>query len=176
MNVNGGAARRLTDDASSDFAGSWSGDGRTIYFVSWRSGQRRLYSMPADGGPAREMSSVGTVSSTPIESPDGQWVYFRTVDGIARVKTGGGAHEMVVKDFVSAFRPTTRGIFYLTPSPDRQQSTLKLVPLIGGTAKALGILPGMVVSGLSVSPDFSRLLYARCDQCEADIMLVENFK
>ena len=29
--------------------------------------------------------------------------------------------------------------------------------------------------GLSVSPDFSRVLYARCDQCEAD-MLVENCK
>jgi Tol biopolymer transport system component/tRNA A-37 threonylcarbamoyl transferase component Bud32 len=175
MNVNGGPARRLTDDASSDFAGSWSADGRTIYFVSWRSGERRVYSMPAAGGPAREMSS-GTMSSTPIESPDGQWVYFRTVDGIARVKPSGGAHEMVLKDWVSAFRPTTRGIFYLTPSADRQQSTLKLVPLNGGTARALGTLPGMSVSGLSVSPDFSRVLYARCDQCEADIMLVENFK
>jgi len=116
------------------------------------------------------------MSSTPIESPDGRWVYFRTVDGIARVKPGGGAHEMVVKDWVSAFRPTTRGIFYLTPSADGQQSTLKLVPLNGGTARALGTLPGMSVSRLSVSPDFSRVLYARCDQCEADIMLVENFK
>ena len=43
-------------------------------------------------------------------------------------------------------------------------------------ARALGTLPGMSVSGISVSPDFSRVLYARCDQCEADLMLVENFK
>ena len=59
---------------------------------------------------------------------------------------------------VSAFRPTTRGIFDPTPSADRQQSTLKLVPLTG-TARALGTLPGMSVGGLSVSPDFSRVLY-----------------
>ena len=83
---------------------------------------------------------------------------------------------MVVKDWVSAFRPTSRGIFYLTPSADRLQSTLKLVPLNGGMVKQLGVLPRTIVSGLSFSPDFSRMLYARCDQCAADIMLVENFK
>jgi Tol biopolymer transport system component len=177
MNAGGGPPRRLTEDPSSDFAGSWSADGRTIYFVSWRSGERRAYSMPAGGGPARQLVAVGTMSSPPLESPDGQWVYFRTLEGVARVRPAGGAHEVVVKDWVSSFRPTARGIFYLTPALDMQSATLKLAPLEGGTARVLGTLPRPVGgNALSLSPDFSRMLYARCDQCAADIMLVENFR
>jgi hypothetical protein len=53
--------------------------------------------------------------------------------------------------------------------------TLRVVPLDGGAPKTVGTIPHYVVSGLSFSPDFTRFLYARCDQCAADIMLVENF-
>lgn len=58
-----------------------------------------------------------------------------------------------------------------------QSATLKVAPLEGGTARVLGTLPRPVGgNALSLSPDFSRMLYARCDQCAADIMLVENFR
>jgi len=133
--------------------------------------------MPAAGGPARELAAVGALSSPPLESPDGQWVYFRTVEGISRVRPTGGAHEVVVKDRLGSFRPTAKGIFYLTPAVDMQSATVKLAPLDGGTARVLGTLPRPLGGiGLSLSPDFSRMLYARCDQCAADIMLVENFR
>ena len=176
MSVNGGPARRLTDDPSGDLAGSWSGDGRTIHFVSWRSGERRVYSMPATGGPARPLSSLGTVSAAPLESPDGHWVYFLTPYGMARARSDGSRDEVIVNDSIIGFHPTARGVFYLVPGSDRQSAVLKVVPLNGGPARTLGTLPRMAVGRISVSPDFSRMLYARCDQCAADIMLVENFK
>ena len=70
---------------------------------------------------------------------------------------------------------TDRGVYYLSPAPDRKSATLKLLPLDGGPPKTLGTIQGAVRGGLSVSPDFKSILYSQCDQCAADIMLVENF-
>jgi Tol biopolymer transport system component/predicted Ser/Thr protein kinase len=176
--ASGGEHRRLTDDPGTDSGASWSTDGKTIYFLSNRGGGvMTVWSMPASGGPARQLSKSPSAIPPPIESPDGQWVYFRTSGAISRVRPSGADEAVVVKDRIgSGFRPTTRGLFYLAPSADLQSSTLRLVPLAGGPPKDLGTIPFTGIGGLSFTPDFTRMLYARCDQCAADLMLVENFR
>jgi serine/threonine protein kinase/WD40 repeat protein len=175
--ASGGAPRRLTDDPGNEIGASWSRDGRTIYFLSNRGGGATIWSMPASGGAARQLSKSPSSVPPPIESPDGQWVYFRTPGAISRVRPSGADETVIVRDRVaSAFSPTTRGLFYLAPAADLQSSVLRLVPLAGGPARDLGTIPFPVISGLSFTPDFTRMLYARCDQCAADIMLVENFR
>jgi len=42
--------------------------------------------------------------------------------------------------------------------------------------RTLGVIPHTTSSGLSVSPDFRSIVYSQCDQCAADIMLVEGFQ
>lgn len=178
VNAAGGAVRRLTDDPAADTAPSWSQDGKTIYFAASRGGARRVWSMPPSRGAARQLSSKPVVlPGGPLESPDGQWVYFRTTEGIARVRTSGADEAVVVKDEAGGgFRPTSRGLFYLWLAADRLSAKLRVVPLDGGAPKDLGTIPYAVLSGLSFSPDFTRMLYSRCDPCAADIMLVENFR
>ena len=54
----GGEATQLTDNGGSDFAPAWSADGKTIYFLSDRSGDNQLWSMNADGSKMRQLSHI----------------------------------------------------------------------------------------------------------------------
>ena len=70
-----GQVRRLTKGASENVVPSWSKDGRSVYFSSNRTGQHHVWKMPTDGGEAVQVTRSGGFA--PIESPDGQWVYYR---------------------------------------------------------------------------------------------------
>ena len=54
----GGEATQLTDNGGSDFAPAWSADGKTIYFLSDRSGDNQLWAMNADGSKMRQLSHI----------------------------------------------------------------------------------------------------------------------
>ena len=56
MNADGSAQVNLTRHPDDDNHPAWSADGRAIYFVSLRDGNSQLYSVPADGGPARRLT------------------------------------------------------------------------------------------------------------------------
>ena len=176
VDATGGTPRRITTDASTDTRPSWSKAGKFIHYVSDRDGAWRVWTVPVTGGEPRRVSSTAAFPGTPYESPDGEWVYFSTSSGVHRASRTGRAEEVVIKDRPTYFRPTTRGLFYLSRSSDQLSAELFLAPLAGGAARRLGVIPHYVVSGPSFSPDFSRMFYARCDQCAADIMLVENFR
>ena len=56
--------RQITDWKGSDSRPRWSPDGKTLAFLSNRSGDKKLYSVPARGGQAHCLTeSVGGVSS-----------------------------------------------------------------------------------------------------------------
>ena len=163
-------------------------DGKSIHFISGRGGAFRVWTVHVAGGTPRQLSQTTAAVAPPLESADGQWVYFRArgeapdpggappPGPLHRVSATGSNEDVVIQDGVSLFRPTSRGVFYMSLSSDRLSAELRAVPLGGGAPKVLGTIPHYVVSDPSFSPDFSRMLYASCDQCEADIMLVENFK
>ena len=72
--VTGRVPERLTANPSDDTSPSYSHDGRWIYFTSMRSGQSEVWKMPADGGEATRLTRGGGMR--PLESPDGQAVYY----------------------------------------------------------------------------------------------------
>jgi len=175
--ASGGPSRRLTDDPGRDDSPWWSRDGKWIYFFSSRDGEYRPWRMPADDGPATRLSATEAIfPGAPIDSPDGAWVYFRTVDGIWRIPASGGDGHLVVKDRVNAFQPTVRGVYYFSTADDLKSAALRLVPLSGGQPKTIGTISPPPVGNFSISSDLKRILYARCDQCAADLMLVEGFR
>ena len=64
--------RRLTSHRAIDTEGSWSPDGRYIYFTSDRSGGPQIYRVPATGGEAERITFEGSYNARPRLSPDGK--------------------------------------------------------------------------------------------------------
>ena len=68
---NSRQATRLTTHRAIDTEGSWSPDGRFIYFTSDRSGGPQIYRVAATGGSAERVTFEGSYNARPRLSPDG---------------------------------------------------------------------------------------------------------
>ncbi|MGI9272080.1 MAG: Tol-Pal system beta propeller repeat protein TolB [Woeseiaceae bacterium] len=71
LDINSRQTRRLTTHRAIDTEGSWSPDGRFIYFTSDRSGGPQIYRVAASGGPAERITFEGSYNARPRLSPDG---------------------------------------------------------------------------------------------------------
>ena len=74
--VAGGEPKRLTTSSGPDNHPRWSPDGKTISFVSTRSGSAQVWLLPIDGGEARQLTKLPVDVSEPIWSPTGEHIAF----------------------------------------------------------------------------------------------------
>ena len=54
----------------------WSPDGKVIVFTSTQSNNQDIYSVPAEGGPLRRVTTAPSREGRPSWSRDGRWIYF----------------------------------------------------------------------------------------------------
>jgi len=73
--VAGGDAVQLTRTGK-DSSPKWSPDGRTIAFLSARSGDSQVYLLPLEGGEAHPISKLSTGADIVKWSPDGKTILF----------------------------------------------------------------------------------------------------
>jgi TolB protein len=71
LDVDTRATRRLTTNRAIDTEGSWSPDGRYIYFTSDRSGGPQIYRIAVAGGTPERITFEGSYNARPRLSPDG---------------------------------------------------------------------------------------------------------
>jgi len=185
LDANGGVPRKLQTGTRMNSLPSWSHDGRWIYFNSGLThSSLTVWRVAANGGRAVQLTK--TASSMPIESPDGQYVYFvRFTEGkfrLWRMRPDGGGESMV--DAMPALRsngyewwPVESGIYFY---PDTGAKTeLDFLDLRSSRIRRIYTFdkpPAPWLGGLSVSPDGKWLLYSRIDEAASDLMLVENFR
>lgn len=70
VGVDGNNLRQLTTHPSGDFSPNWSKDGKSIWFMSTRSGSAQVWRMPIDGGEAEQKTSLPLDVGSFILSPD----------------------------------------------------------------------------------------------------------
>ena len=79
----------------------WSPDGREIAFISDRSGNRDIWTIPAEGGEPRQITFDPGAETWQIYSPDGKWIVFRSRrDGarrLWRIPAEGGKAESITE-------------------------------------------------------------------------------
>jgi len=71
LDINSRQTSRLTTHRAIDTEGSWSPDGKFVYFTSDRSGGPQIYRVPATGGSAERVTFEGSYNARPRLSPDG---------------------------------------------------------------------------------------------------------
>ncbi len=72
LDINSRQAQRLTTHRAIDTEGSWSPDGRYIYFTSDRAGGPQVYRVAATGGSPERITFEGSYNARPRLSPDGK--------------------------------------------------------------------------------------------------------
>ncbi|MBL8295711.1 MAG: PD40 domain-containing protein [Bryobacterales bacterium] len=185
INADGSGLRRLTHHPAADAAGSWSHDGRWIYFVSTRSGERQIWKMAADGGEPIQITRQGGKPAS-FESPDGRFVYYTKSIGAStgastlwRIPVSGGEEVKILDSLIRLqFTVTASGIYFKAPTDDGSSYATSIRFLSFQTGKVTTIAPveGAGQPGVSVSPDGRFLLYSFAQIIRSDLMLVENFQ
>jgi len=76
VGTDGADLRRMTSHAAADTNPRWSSDGRTIYFLSTRSGSSQIWQLALGGGEPTQLTSVPVDIGSFRVSPDGQRIAF----------------------------------------------------------------------------------------------------
>ena len=71
VGTDGSGLRQLTRDTAADTSGAWSPDGRSIYFLSTRSGSAQVWKLPLAGGEAQQLTALPLDVGSFVLSPDG---------------------------------------------------------------------------------------------------------
>jgi Tol biopolymer transport system component/DNA-binding winged helix-turn-helix (wHTH) protein len=183
LDVENGETKTLVRDPTGAVAPSWSHDGRRVYFGSLRSGDWQIWSVEADSGRVQPVTTDGGYAA--LESADGKSLFISRLDrlGLWQRPVGGG-EERLVADHVAAEQWPNWGLFdggiYFVAWPDDGEPQLNVVNApfadypIGAhpltrSPTPVARLPEFAWSGVALSHDGSRVIYAHADRRSANI-------
>lgn len=172
----GASPTRLVAGATN---GSWSRDGKWIYFdmrgQTWRA--------TAEGANPEPITKQHDTAQA-LESWDGKRVYYRWRRSIWSVPVTGGAEpeESIVPEhdlLWTTIQPMKNGVYYLEWERSSRSTVVSLYDYATKKSSVVFRMRNGEMAGqaaYSISPDGKYILYPRVDQSETNLMLVENFK
>ena len=180
VDKRGGTPKKLNVDLHDNCQPTWSHDGNWIYFLNGCvAGHPAIWKLPSTGGHALQLTK--DTSSWPVESPDGQYVYFSRDNWIWRVRTDGTQEQQVQgmprMAYWSEFTPFGGGLYFLAKVDEKYEiyyfdlNTKQVRPIHVMDKPAPNFM-----GQLSVSSDGRWLLFAQGDEFSSDLMMVENWR
>ncbi len=176
LEVASGTIRALVSESSAAVAQAWSADGRSIYFGSLRSGDWQIWNVDAASGRVRQVTTDGGYAA--IESPDGRWLYVARLDrpGLWRQPAGGGDETLIADRILAEQWPNwglfDRGVYFVT-WPDDGDPCVAVLEDGDPSPRLLGRLPDFAWTGIAVTPDGGRIIYAHADRRASNIGAVQ---
>ncbi|HEV2495349.1 MAG TPA: protein kinase, partial [Terriglobia bacterium] len=151
VDSNGHTARQLTANVRIQQDPSVSSDGRSIIFLSDRTGFPHIWKMNVDGSNPKQLTDAGG-EDTPFWSPDGRWVYYSSIPVVGAAKRstlwripgeGGTAVEVVDKNsFAPVVSPDGKLIACVYQATENTPQKIGILPADGGSpVKLLDIPP-----------------------------------
>jgi hypothetical protein len=142
ISPDGGSERRLTSSSGADDAPQYSPDGRWIYFLSDRAGNRDVWRIPASGsgagdGKAERITSDDREDAAPHPSPDGKWLIYLSYP--PRSPFNAMDHDVLIRRLP------------LTGDRSARAKPIDIARLVGGHG---------TLGGRPFSPDGQRFAYA----------------
>jgi len=181
VDPNGGVAHKLSIDIHGNNLPSWSQDGRWIYFVNGEDARESaIWKVSSAGGHAIRIAE--TEATYPLESPDGQYVYFARNRRLRRARTDGSDEQEVagmpnLRATADIWVPTESGIYFMADV--NHHTEVDFFDLNSHKVRRVftleKFLPGWS-GGVSISRDGKWLLYPQLDERSSDLMMIENWK
>jgi Tol biopolymer transport system component len=148
--AGGGTPRRVTPQVPSYWHG-WTPNGETLLYTAKRGDTFQIYTVPAQGGEERALTSGFLHCDGPDATPNSAWIWFNgeTAEGVNlwRIPIDGGKPErMTDTDSVDWFphpSPDGQHVLYLAYPPETyghprdRDVELRLMPAKGGPARKL---------------------------------------
>jgi eukaryotic-like serine/threonine-protein kinase len=176
IDSGGGKPRQIAETYDGIFP-SWSRDGKWIYFTSDRAGSWEVWRAPfAGGAPARVTTNGGGPA---LESTDGKTVLYMKspVSSPLFAQPTPGGPERQVLSWVEhrAFLPVEGGIYYIGRKGDDGKYPLAFYDFSNSASRLLTKIEGLVMFGLTVSPDRQTILFSKSVSDGSNLMMIEDF-
>ncbi len=125
MPLSGGTPKRITKESPSYWHG-WSPDGKTLVYAAVRNNDFDVFSISADGGEEKRLTSTPGTDDGPEFTPDGKYIYFNSERTghmqIWRMKPDGSEQEQVTNDeynnWFPHFSPDGKTLVMLSYEPE----------------------------------------------------------
>jgi Tol biopolymer transport system component len=167
-NLDGSNLVRLTDTSGYDAEGSYSPDGKSIIFTSFRDGDAEIYIMDSGGGNARRITHAPGYDGGPFFAPDGKTIIYRSdrkQNDLLQIyinnREGTAERALTNNDVVNwgpYFAPDSRHIVYSTSLHGHQNYEIYWMDTVTGQQERITYRDGFDALPV-LSSDGSRLLW-----------------
>ena len=177
VDPHSGVPQLLPIDIHNNNVPRWSHDGKWIYFENGvDSDNPGIWKVPSSGGHALQIAKR---AERPIESPDGQRVFFIRDEMLWTVKSDGTGEEQVAgmpHVWSDRWTPYGSGIYFVKYNDEKSICFFDLSSRETRTVFNMGKYPPNQMGNLAVSSDGKRLLFAQRDEATSELMMIENWR
>jgi Tol biopolymer transport system component len=182
MPAEGGQPKQVTTGHGNYSAPSWSHDGKWLYFAYGQGISKISVTSESESKPVAVIPHGGR----PIESPDGQYLFYTLGSEparLCRLSRDGRDEEVTPLTNSGTFAVSKSGVYYIAPEKPSGQtsvtsthSILRFLPFSISRPKEIIRIERPLAWGMDVSADERWLLFTQYDRLETDLALIENFR